>query len=233
MANTSVGLDAATTGTPLSMAMTITLWCRAVVSGITPATDEIDTDGVEVDELEAHLLGHAPHEVGLGDQLLVGQDAGDALAGEVVLLEGEAHRLERDTTAVDQGLGQGREPGQVSRSDRLVALRMESGRWRPPRPRGRRRPRSSRRTRTRPRRRERASSSRALARAASSSAPPPAPSSRSPDSTPPAGGTGGLFRRRPGDPPSGPMVEGRPWPLRRSLVEGVDGSCGVGRAGEG
>ncbi len=38
MANTSVGLEVATTGTPLSSAITMTLWWRAVVSGITPET---------------------------------------------------------------------------------------------------------------------------------------------------------------------------------------------------
>ncbi len=151
MANTSVGFEAATTGTPLSRAITITLWCRAVVSGITPDTDEIDAHGVEVDELQAHLLGHPPHEIGLADQLLVGQDAGDALAGEVVLLERQAHGFERDPSAVDQCLGQRGEAGQCPRRTTGLLRGAGRGRWRRPRRPGRRRrwwippPRSRRR----------------------------------------------------------------------------------------
>ena len=76
-----------------------------------PRLGEVDPDGVQVHELEAQLLGHAPHEIGLGDQLLGGEDAGDALSGAIVLLEHGLHVLERDPLAVDEGLGQRRKHG--------------------------------------------------------------------------------------------------------------------------
>ena len=106
-------------GMPSSMAMTITLWWRAVASGIMPASARSTPHGVEVDELETHLLGHAPHEVGFGDQVLGREDAGDALPGLVVLLEHRFHVLERDPLALDQGFGQRRERGPSPTGPRL------------------------------------------------------------------------------------------------------------------
>ncbi len=111
MANTSVGFEAATTGMPLSVAITITLWCRGRRLGNSAGFRQVHSDDVEVDELEAHLFGHAPHEVGLGDHLLVGQDSGDGLAGQMVLFEYRAHVVERDAATVDQHLGQRWEHG--------------------------------------------------------------------------------------------------------------------------
>ena len=80
--------------------------------GDDPGHRRVDAHGVEVDELQTHLLGHPPHQVGLGDQLLVGQDPGDALPREVVLLERQAHGLDGHPPALDEGLGQRREPGE-------------------------------------------------------------------------------------------------------------------------
>ena len=116
MANTSVGLDAATTGTSsraddehvVVPGRGLGEWCR-------PRSRRLD---LEVDELEAHLLGHAPHEVGFGHEAPRRQDPGDGLAGPV-LLEDVFHLLERDALAFDQDPGQRRE---VSRGRRAVAI---------------------------------------------------------------------------------------------------------------
>jgi hypothetical protein len=59
-----------------------------------PILGKIDPDGVEVDELESHLLGHSPHEVGLGDQFPGGEDTRNALARLAMLLEHRLHFLE-------------------------------------------------------------------------------------------------------------------------------------------
>ena len=60
MANTSVGLAMATTGTPFSMRMGSTMWCRAVASGIRATAARSIGELVEIDELQTHLLGHRP-----------------------------------------------------------------------------------------------------------------------------------------------------------------------------
>ncbi len=54
---------------------------------------EVDAANLEVDELEAHLLGHAPHEVRFRDQLARIQDPRNGLTGTVVLGHDLPHGL--------------------------------------------------------------------------------------------------------------------------------------------
>ena len=140
MANTSVGFDAATTGTSSRYPITSTLWCRAVASGRLVGGGEVDGLELEVDELEAHVLGHAPHEVGLGDEPAGGQDPGDGLAGAVALLDDRAHVLERDALALDEDPRQRREVGEARRRPpRRAPGGPRTARTRPPPPRPARR----------------------------------------------------------------------------------------------
>jgi hypothetical protein len=64
----------------------------------------IDLEVPEVDELEAHLFGERPHEIGLLDHAEVDQDATQRLRRLAVLLEGSLQLLGRDVAEFDQDL---------------------------------------------------------------------------------------------------------------------------------
>ena len=72
---------------------------------------EVDTDRVEIYEVESHLLGHSPHEVSLGDQFLAVKIRGNTLTGAIVLIEHHFDVLERYPLTINQGLGQRRKQG--------------------------------------------------------------------------------------------------------------------------
>ena len=114
-----MGFEAATTGVPFFVPDDHHVVVTGGRLGDGPRLGKIDPGEVEVYELESHLLGHAPHEIGLGDQLLGRQDPGDALTSSIVLLEHWLHVLEGHPAPVDQGLRQWREHGG---SDGLVTV---------------------------------------------------------------------------------------------------------------
>ena len=68
MAKTSVGFDAATRGTPSRFPNDQDVVMAGGGLGQVVCGGEIHALKIEVDELQAHLLGHAPHQVGLGDE---------------------------------------------------------------------------------------------------------------------------------------------------------------------
>ena len=93
---------------------------------------EVEGLKVEVDELEAHLLGHAPHEVGLVDEAPHGEDAGHRLTRPLALEEHVVHGGEVHPVAFDQHPSKRRETlhpltGKVGRiadvGERLGCLR--------------------------------------------------------------------------------------------------------------
>ena len=91
MANTSVGLDAATTAMPSTQVDDHDVVVTGCCLGEQVRDAVVQIAVLEVDELETHLVGHAPHEVGLGDQARGSQKPRDRRPDEFVIPENRLH----------------------------------------------------------------------------------------------------------------------------------------------